>query len=307
MDTDSGRNGMTTRNRRRGMTFTEMIVSIAILLSLIALVYPVMSAVRKSAGVQQCVFNLRNIATAAEFYNKDNDPTGRGSRPTQPWHLGYLYGGVSYNYTTEFVYGGYRHTVEHPDFPNSDTYMIPTELRPYNKYIAPGLGGRFPIKDWICPEDNSYAVPMLGGGGQMPVVNTHYSCWQLTGNSYAINWYWPNAPPMNGGSGYWDLPCMSSFGTAMLQAKVGGAASEFILFMEGMMNAYMLDARPPDGSSGQSSLQMLGMGWHGKRSRYVTGFYDGHAEHLFVDTRYTSGPGWDTWPERATNWPSGCP
>jgi len=82
----------------------------------------------------------------------------------------------------------------------------------------------------------------------------------------------------------------------MLQAKTGGDAAEFVLFMEGMMNAYTADARPPDGSQGQSQLQMLGDGWHGKFSMYSVGFYDGHAEYRFFDTRYTTGPGYDLWP-----------
>ena len=78
---------MTMKHRHRGVTFTEMMVSISVLLTLVALVYPVMSTARGAAGVQQCVFNLRNIATACQFYIKDNDPTGRGSLPTQPWYL----------------------------------------------------------------------------------------------------------------------------------------------------------------------------------------------------------------------------
>jgi len=298
---------MTTRQQRRGMTFTEVLVSITILLSLIALVYPVMTGARKTTEVQQCLFNLREIGTACQFYVKDNDPTGRGSVPTQPWYLspGGIYGPV--NYLSEFAYGGFQAPVDNPSFPGSDTYVIPTELRPYNKYIAPGLTGRFPIRNWICPADDSTATALVGAPGGSPLVDARYASWEVNGNSYAINWHWPYAPPMNGGNQHWDLPCMSLFGSAMLAAKSGASASEFVLFMEGMMNAYLFDARPPDGSQGESSTQVLGKGWHGKLSYYAVAYYDGHAEYRFFDTRYTSAAGWDIWPEPTTQWPSGCP
>ena len=95
---------------------------------------------------------------------------------------------------------------------------------------------------------------------------------------------------------------MNDFGSAMLQKKAGAAASEFILFMEGMMDAYIYDARPP-GYSPPSELQVLQVGWHGKLSWYTMGFYDGHAEYRFLDTRYSNGPGYDIWPEQDTQWP----
>ena len=71
------------------------------------------------------------------------------------------------------------------------------------------------------------------------------------------------------------------------------------------MNSYMLDARPPDGSDGESCLQALGDGWHGKFSKYAMVMLDGHAEYRFIDTRFCRGAGYDTWPE--ANTPSGLP
>jgi hypothetical protein len=290
--------------RRRAVTFLELMASVTIVLAAVSVLMPALSSARHAANVAVCLNNLQTIATTSVFYVKDNDPTGTGSRPTQPWCLGTQW---MQQYTSEFVYGGYRSTIDHPQFPGSDTYMIPTEVRPYNKYIAPGLGGRFPIKEYVCPSDRSCATPLAGNTGHVPIVDQRYGSWEANGNSYAINWYWANAPPMDGESVICDLPCMSLYGTPMLQKKVGGAAAEFVLFMEGMMNAYMMDARPADGSSGESDLQQLGEGWHRKHSMYAMGFYDGHAEYRFIDTRYTSGAGYDIWPEPDTQWPAGCP
>ena len=72
-----------------------------------------------------------------------------------------------------------------------------------------------------------------------------------------------------------------------------------------MMDAYMNDARPPDGSDGPpSKLTQPQMGWHRKMAMYSMGFYDGHSEYRHIDTRYTSGPGWNTWGQPDTSWVS---
>jgi type II secretory pathway pseudopilin PulG len=287
----------------------ELLVVISIIAVLISVLLPALAMAKEAANVAMCGANLREIAQTASTYSTDNDPTGTGSVPTQPWHLGFdcrcgqppTY---SYSYASEFVYGGFRTNLDNPDFPSSDVYWIPTECRPYNKYIAPGIGGRAPIKSYVDPSDKSAATPLLGSGGEPPKVEDRFSAWEVNGNSYAINWYWPYGVSATYHNEYWDLPCMTALGSAMLTKKVGGAASEFVLFMEGMMNAYMMDAKPPDGSLGLSALQQLGVGWHRKISIYNAGFMDGHADYKFFDTRYTSGAGWTTWPSANTGWPS---
>jgi len=295
---------------RRAVTFLELMTSITIVLAAVSVMLPALSSVRRQTGVIHCINNLQNIATTSILYAKDNDPTGRGGYQLQPWYL--QISGISPAWVSEFVYGGFRHTMEHPDYPSSDTYLIPTELRPYNKYIAPGLGGRFPIKDYSCPADMSVATPSFSDPSMPPGIEDRYATWEVNGNSYAINWHWPRALEMWSGAPSPDqvignLDCMSLFGSAMLSKKIGGAGSEFVLFMEGMMNVYLNAAKPPNGSMGESPLQLQGLGWHGKLSMYTMAFSDGHAEYRFIDTRYTSGPGYDIYPELDTPWPPECP
>jgi type II secretory pathway pseudopilin PulG len=293
---------------RKGLTLLELMASITILLALFGLMLPVMSSARRTTEVSECLNNLRGIAITATFYSKDNDPTGRGSIPAQPWYLEIP--GISPSYFSEYVYGGFRTTIDNPHFPSSDAFLIPTELRPYNKYIAPGIGGRVPIRNYICPADGWCGAPLYGEPGSAPDIEDRFSSWEVNGNSYALNWYWVMALEgwgLNPDGVMADLNCLSLYGSAMLQKKVGGAASEFVLFMEGCMNSYMYDARPPDGSMGESQLQMWGVGWHGKLSMYSMGFYDGHAEYRRIDTRYSSGAGYDIWPEGDTPWPAACP
>jgi prepilin-type N-terminal cleavage/methylation domain-containing protein len=292
----------------RGFTLIELLVVISIIAVLIAVLLPALTMAKEAANVALCSSNLRELSQTSGTYATDNDPTGTGSYPTQPWFI--QPAGYNVQYNSEYIYGGYWTTLNNPEYPNSDVNMIPTELRPYNKYVAPGIGGHNIVKQYVCPSDKSSATPLVGSGGQVPSTDERYGSWEVNGNSYAINWYWPNgigAPPLNQDTKYYQLPCMSLFGSAMLTKKVGGAASEFVIFMECMMDAYMYDARPPDGSCGQSSLQQLGLGYHRKMSMYAVGFYDGHAEYRYIDTRYSSGPGYNIWPQRDTGWPADCP
>ncbi len=289
--------------QRVAFTLIELLVVISIIAVLIAVLVPALTLAKEAANVALCGANLREIAQTAGTYSTDYDPTGNGSYPSLPWFLDTTnFPGIMW--VSEYVYGGYRHSVENPTYTSSDTYIIPTENRPFNKYLAPGIkdppGGRAaPIKQYICPSDKSSATPSVGDVTESPPTDERYGSWEVNGNSYPINWYWMNGTP----NPDYALDMMHAYGSAMLAKKVGGAASDFVVFMEAMMNAYMYDARPSDGTYGESGLQQLGIGWHRKFSTYEMGFLDGHAEYRYVDTRYTNGVGYDTWPERNTSWP----
>jgi prepilin-type N-terminal cleavage/methylation domain-containing protein len=289
---------------KRGFTLIELLVVIAIIATLISILLPALAAAKESANIASCTSNLKTISATASMYMDDE------GKPTLPWHLGSPYGGVGVTYVSEFVYGGFQTTINNPEYPNGDWYLYLTEWRPFNKYIAPGIQGRNLVKAYICPSDKSNTTPLVGSETE-PVTEDAYSSWQVNGNSYPINWYWMEAPPMNG-AGYWCSGCtvpgsepprpdavqtMSMWGSKMLSKKVGGAAARFIIFMENTMNSYTMDARP-HGWPEESELQKLGVGWHKKFSKYSMAMLDGHAEYRYIDTRFTDHSGATTWPER---------
>jgi prepilin-type N-terminal cleavage/methylation domain-containing protein len=294
-----------------GFTLIELLVVISIIAVLIAMLLPALTMAKEAANVASCSANLRELAQTSGPYATDNDPTGTGSYPSQPWHCG------SGRYSqikclTEFVFGGYQITNREGDgeCTDPDVYWFRTDERPYNKYVAPGISGHAPVKQYICPSDKSCSTPMVGSKCEPPKTEQRYGAWEAFGSSYAINWYWAEyvkkAIPAIGD--VYDYKCMQACGSAMLTKKVGGAAAEFVIFDEDMMNAYMYDAVPPDGSGGPPCpTWRYGVGWHRKLSMYTMGFYDGHAEYRVLDTRYSNGPGYNTWPQKDTAWPAKCP
>jgi len=303
MNPKSTKKSAVARPLRRGMTILELLVVITIIAAMMSVMVPGLAAGRGEARVATCLNNLRGIALTASFYNQDYGRRTGSSAPVLPWHLG-SEGYTGITYISEFVYGGFRHVTENPVFQNSDTFIIPTQDRPFNKYIAPYIidppGGRAaPIKQYVCPSDTWSATPPLPYPGYPPPEADRWGSWEVNGNSYPINWYWMQGTPHPD----YMLESMHAYGSATLQKKTGVAACKFVVFMEAAMNAYMYDARPSDGSYGQSLLQQLGRGWHGRFSTYCMAMWDGHAEYSYVDTRYTDSPSHDIWPEPDTPWP----
>jgi prepilin-type N-terminal cleavage/methylation domain-containing protein len=285
--------------KRTGFTLIELLVVVAIIAVLISILLPALTLAKQAANVAVCESNHRELCKTSHMYVNDNDKTGYGSYPSQPWHLGWNYNGGNCSIVSEFIFGGFQTTVGMWNPINdtydtsADVYRYPTEWRPYNKYIAPGMTGKATIKNYICPSDTSNVAPMVNyNGGNTPKQDMRYTSWQSNGSSYCINWYWNEAPPS---VDYGNLDLYSARGSLMLKEKVGGRAAEFAIFYETMMDGFMYDARPP-GDPQPSVMTGFLVGWHRKYSMYTIGFYDGHAEYRYYDTRYTRAPGIQTWP-----------
>lgn len=293
---------------KTGFTLIELLVVIAIIALLISILLPSLQNARQTANISACLANLREIGTTANYYIDDE------GKPALPWHLGPLYGS---NVVSEFVYGGFSAPIVTPQYPNGDWYKIPTEVRPFNKYIAPGVGSNNNtgggaggiIKTYVCPSDRVNRTPMVGDPFSQP-EDEEVPSWQMNGQSYAINWYYPEGPPWNGtGNVYWyggpegPVYRFHAAGSAMLAKKAGGAAARFPIFYESHMNAFMYAARPhfgPGSVGPNGSGHALRRGSHNRWSSYSMQFFDGHAEHRFVDTRFTDDEGRNTWAEPGT-------
>jgi len=289
----SGQSVLLTR-RTQAFSLLELLVVIAVSALVIAIVLPSLSMARESAHVAVCLTNMRELGQASSSYVED------AGHLTQPWHLGFDYSAGEITTVSEYIFGGFQTNVDHPVLGDKvDARKIHTNDRPYNKYIAPGLCDG-PVQSYVCPSDRFTATTRIESPCSPPVISNVPS-WTLNGNSYSLNWNWLDSAPWSSKLAYYkQIDRMTAAGRELLRLKVGGAASRFVLIMESPMNAYMQDARPPGGAQGVSCQTRLGTGWHRRFSRYNVGFFDGHVEYRFVDTRFSRGAGYDTWPEAYT-------
>ncbi|MGQ9731798.1 MAG: type II secretion system protein [Candidatus Zipacnadales bacterium] len=74
---------MANSPRKRGFTLIEMLVVIAIIVVLMAIIFPVYSVVRRRARETQCVSNLNQLMVALKQYREDH-----GKYPSTPWYDG---------------------------------------------------------------------------------------------------------------------------------------------------------------------------------------------------------------------------
>jgi len=308
-------------NRRSGFTLIELLVVIAIIALLISILLPALSLAKEEANVAYCLSNLRTINQTTTYYISDQN-----DQLNLPWHMGFSVRlsnrTFSAGFASEYIYGGWQHPRENlPLFPNTDTWAYPKEIRPYNKYIAPGgdpniepgiAVGKERIDTFVCKSDK-WSLTGLTSGTTAPTTLEPDPSWEVNGNSYALSWYWafgpqdlnPVAndnmfqwvadPPPPGGTGGRG----TRQGAAVLAKKIGGNAAEFPLFAEASINPFMYEALPPEATQ-TSPFQNLFIGWHGKLSKYTLGFFDGHAEYRYMDTRFIRGVGYDFWPEPNT-------
>ncbi|MBX3396841.1 MAG: type II secretion system protein [Phycisphaerae bacterium] len=296
MDASSGESVVLQRQRARAFSLLELLIVIGITALVLSILLPSLSAARESANIAKCLANMRQIGASALMYMED------AGAPTQPWHLGFQYNGADIERLSEYVYGGFQVDRVHPILGQKvDVRKVQTHERPYNRYLAPMMC-EGPVMTYMCPSDSFTLTAFADDPCAVPVLTANAPTWSLNGNSYSINWNWLASPPWSNKAGiYQDLGKMSAGGRELLRDKIGRHASEFVLTMEGPMNALMQDARPSDGSYGQSCLQQLRMGWHKRYSRYSVSFLDGHAEHRFIDTRFSRADGYDLWAEPYTS------
>lgn len=296
MNASSGETFVLSRQRTRAFSLLELLVVIGITALVLSILLPSLSAARESANIAKCLSNMRQIGASAMMYMED------AGSPTQPWHLGFQYNGADIERLSEYVYGGFQVDRVHPVLGQKvDVRKVQTHERPYNRYLAPMMC-EGPVMTYMCPSDSFTLTAFADDPCAVPVLTANSPTWSLNGNSYSINWNWLASPPWsNKVAIYQDLGKMSAGGRELLRDKIGRHSSEFVLTMEGPMNALMQDARPSDGSYGQSCLQQLRMGWHKRYSRYSVSFLDGHAEHRFIDTRFSRADGYDLWAEPYTS------
>lgn len=151
---------MNCRPRQRGFTLIELMVVIAIIVLLMAILFPVFSTVRRKARETQCISQLSQLASALKSYRRDH-----GRFPAAPF----------YDATAGVYRGGFSDL--YPDYIDSTKILICPEDRYVKPFLAQaqeklycsynGLAPNTASGDWTLTEVyynyNGYDVIAAGG------------------------------------------------------------------------------------------------------------------------------------------------
>lgn len=310
------------RRSARGFTLIELLVVVAIIALLISILLPALGRAREQARIAKCLANLRSISGAAASYTLDKEDLT----------FGYDFSGTffdgeeaTFQLATEFIWGGGI-----PDIPastpwpfdppspliGSDIHEINPSDRPLNTYLDDNVSWEgnvdrrgvnnpdrsdFPMNlpdYFICPSDETPMLPTVGETAPEFENETGETAWAWWGNSYPINWYWPNyytkdpTSKWPGDANF--INALTREGKRLIQQKSAGGAAEFILFVESSAN-YGFHSGYPRGYPVVDGPPTI-PGNHGKDDYHTAGYFDGHAEYRRYDTRYCFDDGWTIWP-----------
>lgn len=325
-------------SRRSALAFTliELLVVVAIIALLISILLPSLNEAREQAKTIKCLANLKQLGAAGISYSLEfnNYPwvVGPSNNRWRFWSE-YAYAGAIPDKTSgEYTQLNMPGNVEAIDL---DVYHLKPVDRPMNKYLSSSVSwncepntqnlNQSRIQNGLppsetpgflqCPSDDSPWVPLVGIVNPVPELNTPWQNWAYHGNSYSINWYWPwfytKAPPGGTapytsfgnviGIGLYGNQRVRDLGDVIMKDKSGRMASEFVMFEEGMLN-YVLETATPPGwpvnTRPWRGTPKQVVGWHRKFSKHAAAYFDGHAEHKTMDTRFVFGTGWTMWPNK---------
>jgi hypothetical protein len=258
-------------------------VVISIIAVLISVLLPALSKAREEGKKVVCMSNMKEIGGALSSYLVEND--------NLPWTYihsadGSMFPGISY--FSSYTWSGMMAARPWPGDEQGDWALVPPELRPLNKLLAPEARNKDQIKVLQCPGDRSAVSPTEGEGpDELQTENTR-SSWQAYGNSYSINWNFLDDPAVEAASTGDSVSDLMGFGKLAVQQCVGGSAAEFAVIWENQVDQLLVGSTLTGGGR-------LAPGWHKKFSFHTFLFMDGHSEHRNFDTRYPRGPGWRTW------------
>jgi len=319
--------GRVRQRHRRGFTLIELLVVISIIALLISIAMPSLRGARDQAKQTVCRANLRSINTALLAYVSEYD--------CYPVLFRVNVNNCNRVSWATWSFGGWtgRDYFTYCDAEGSGTHCYQTYQRPLSVYmlepyaVAPDRKG--PDNVFGTPDDQVTEMPVYrcpadtvstqwrwnyGSNwdtADVPPAVREMSAYEQCGSSYQMNYYWfyqarARAVVSAG-------PCAvkrrweAAFDIGRniwRRADEFAGASRFVTLAEdpfdwGIAQSLSSSAdgeAGPDFQHAYTGLQTLGL--HGKWSRHMVSFLDGHVDYLLADTRYQREAVWTVTNER---------
>lgn len=268
---------------RPGFTLIELLVVVSIIALLISILLPSLTRAKEQAKLVTCQSNISGVGKTLVTYIIDlnklpifcTDTNNDGScEGWASWTFGGWSGKNRAYWKTAAPYGN-----------------VETAKRPLTAYALKG-GSITAQKDDVTPTEETpyYKCPSDRVSAQWQWGDTDLveslSAYDDVGTSYQMNWAWwwqvssnaDGAYPVPNGEDAFDYQS-DIYGPKMFLGQMAKHPARFIAMFEDPMD-YGLNT----GSQTLAGIQTLG--FHGKFSKHVAFYLDGHASSEYFDTRH---------------------
>ena len=273
----------TSKGKGRGFTLIELLVVVSIIALLISILLPSLSRAREQAKLTVCQANISSVGKTFILYLLDLNKIPLFQTTDNSW-CSWSFGGWSGNNREHWRdYLGGVYNIETADRPLS-VYALKggTIARAVDTVPDDWAGGAetWPTEEtpsYKCPSDTISAQWQWNQGG---TDSTQVSAYDDVGSSYQLNFHWwQQALDDEACDGVVpNLPCRVNLGVLLYLGQMNKNPSRFVALMEDPMDYGLASGWPGPGSQE--------MGFHGRFSKHVTFFLDGHAGIGLMDTRH---------------------